>query len=305
MSVPFEDVLKERGIPFQNDVPTAGLCTFRIGGPCRRLIRPRCAGELIEAVRAARLCGERYAVLGGGSNVLFCDGVQNVSLISTRGLDRIEAMSEHVRRVGAGVTLPRLAQLAARDGWADLTFACGIPGTVGGGLYMNAGAYGKCLGERVVSVRAYDSEHDRIKTYFQKELNISYRKTVFQDINEIVLDVTLAFENRRSPAEIEAEMRALSAARRAAQPLSEPSAGSVFRRPAPDVPLGKIFDELGLKGLSCGGAAVSEKHAGFIVNRGGATAADVLALIEKIQIITERERGFRPVTELCRIPEVK
>lgn len=302
MITSFEDVLRRQGIPFLNSVPTAGLCTFRIGGPCRRLIQPRSAEELIAAVRAACLFGEKYAVLGGGSNVLFCDGIENVSLISTRGLDRVEQLHASVWRVEAGLALPRLSKLAARAGWADLAFACGIPGTVGGGLYMNAGAYGKCLGERVLSARTYDPASDLIKTYFQKELNTSYRKSNFQSENEIILDVTLTFTNRQSTDEIEAEMRVLAAARRAAQPLTEPSAGSVFRRPAPDVPLSKIFDELGLKGLSRGGAAVSKKHAGFIVNRGGATADDVLVLIEEIQNRTERERGFRPETELCRIP---
>ena len=298
----FEEVLKERGIPFQNGVPTAGLCTFRIGGPCRRLIRPRCAGELIEAVRAARSFGEPCAVLGCGSNVLFCDGVENVSLISTRGLGGIVPVRPNVWRVGAGVSLPRLSHLVGKAGFADLTFACGIPGTVGGGIFMNAGAHGKCFGACVTSVLAYDPDCGEIKTYFQKELNISYRKSIFQYNNEIVLNVTLTWRDPQDPAVIAARAEALRAARFAAQPLLEPSAGSTFRRPSPEVPIGKIFDELGLKGLSHGGAVVSEKHAGFIVNRGGATADDVLALIEEIQNVTERERGFRPVTELCRIP---
>lgn len=303
MNAAFEEVLKERGIPFRNGVPTAGLCTFRIGGPCKRLIRPRCAGELIAAVRAAKRYGEPYAVIGGGSNVLFCDGIETVSLISTRGINGIAEVRPDVWRVGAGVPLPRLAHLTGRAGFGDLTFACGIPGTVGGGVVMNAGAHGKCLGACIKSVLAYDAEHDEIKTYFQKELNISYRKTIFQSNNEIVLDAVLTWTEREDPAVIAARADALLAARRAAQPVSEPSAGSTFRRPSPDVPIGRILDELGLKGLTRGGAAVSEKHAGFIVNKGGATAADVLALIGEIQTITQKEKGFRPVTELCRIPE--
>ena len=302
MSACFEEVLTERGIPFQNGVPTAGLCTFRIGGPCKRLIRPRCAGELIVAVRAARFFRELWAVIGGGSNVLFCDGIEAVSLITTRGLNGIVPVRPDVWRVGAGVLLPRLSYLVGKAGFDDLTFACGIPGTVGGGLYMNAGAHGKCLAPCIKSVLAYDPECDIIKTYFQRELNISYRKTALQGNKEIVLSAELVWTHPEDPAKIAAQTEAFLNARRTTQPLLEPSAGSVFRRPSPEVPLSKIFDELGLKGLSHGGAAVSEKHAGFIVNRGGATAADVLALIEEIQNVTERERGFRPQTELCRIP---
>ncbi len=305
MSAAFEDVLRERGIPFQNDVPTAGLCTFRIGGPCKRLIRPRCTGELIAAVRAAGICREPYAVIGGGSNVLFCDGIENVSLISTRGLRGIVQITPDLWRVDAGVMLPRLSRMVGKAGFDDLTFACGIPGTVGGGVVMNAGAHGKCLGNCIESVVAYAPDNDKIKTYVKKELNISYRKTIFQGNNEIVLCAVLSWTDQAEPAAIAAKTEALLAARAASQPLAEPSAGSTFRRPSPEVPLGKIFDELGLKGLTHGGAAVSEKHAGFIVNRGGATAADVSALIEMMQTITEREKGFRPVTELCRIPGVK
>lgn len=303
MSALFEDVLKERNIPYQNGVLTAGLCTFRIGAPCRRLVTPRCIGELTTAVHAAYMLGEPYAVIGGGSNVLFCDGIETVSLITTRHLDYVRQIGDGIFRVCAGVMLPRLSRLTAQAGWADLAFACGIPGTVGGGLYMNAGAYGKCLCDRVLSVRAYDPEHDRIKTYNKNKLNTSYRKTIFQGNNEIALDVTFCFAEPKPSHEILSAMAEYSAARRASQPLSQPSAGSTFRRPSPDVPLGKIFDELGLKGLSHGKAAVSQIHAGFIVNRGGATAADVLALIGEIQTITERKMGFRPETELCRIPK--
>lgn len=170
---------------------------------------------------------------------------------------------------------------------------------------MNAGAHGKALGDLVKYVVCFEPDTSKITTYFNKELNFCYRNSVFQTNNAVVLQAAFHLKERAEPSAIQAQIGVLLDKRKATQPLQLPSAGSAFLRPASGEPMGKILDELGLKGLRCGNAAVSQKHAGFIVNLGGATAADVLALIAKIQRIVEKEHGFRPITEIRYITEKK
>ena len=226
-------------------------------------------------------------------------------LIRTLSLDALKQSEEGLVTADCGVMLPRLARVTAAVGFADLCFAAGIPGSVGGGVYMNAGAHDKSLGETVKCVTALHPSSGKIKTYFNKELNFCYRKSIFKTNNEIVLQATLQLTTRIAPTAAQAGIKALLAHRAATQPLHLPSAGSVFLRPATGEPMGKILEELGLKGHRCGNAAVSEKHAGFIVNLGGATAEDVLQLISDIQNIVQKERGFRPETEIRYITEKK
>ena len=282
---------------------TATLTTFLIGGTCQYLVEPLCIGERADTVALCRLFTLSYAVIGRGSNVLFDDRHLPAVIVRTTHLDAIKRVGNDLLLCDCGVRLPHLFRVAAALGFTDLLFASGIPGTVGGGVYMNAGAYGKSLGELVKSVTVFQSDRRKIKTYFSKELTFNYRKSLFQDNNDVILQVALKLSQRDEQEKILESAQRLAAHRAASQPLTMPSAGSAFLRAATGESMGKIIDELGLKGLRCGNAAVSEKHAGFIVNLGGATASDVLLLISNIQEIVEKKCGFRPETEIRYITE--
>ena len=299
-----EEVLKNQEIPYRQGVLGSSLSTFRIGGQIALLAEPRCEGELIQTLRLCQRAELSARLLGRGSNVLFGDGIISDVIVHTVALDAIREENGTIF-AACGVSLYALCAYFARLGLCGMEFACGIPGTLGGALLMNAGAYGGCIGDLVESVRAYNFTRDEIKTYFADELNYSYRKSAFQCGSVAILSAKLRPTGYASSSEIRARMHVLCAKRREAQPLHLPNAGSVFKRPSPEISVGKLLDELGLKGLRCGAAAVSDKHAGFIVNHGGATANDVMCLIEQIQKITQKERGIRLEPELCFIPEVK
>ena len=293
----FREALKRKNIIFQEHVKTADLCTFRIGGACRYLIEPQCIGELVEAILLCEHEGIPYEVIGGGSNLLFADAVMPIALIRTTALNGVLVQNGELIS-SCGMFLPCLAQRVARLGFSDLAFACGIPGTLGGGIYMNAGAHGKDLGSLVKWVEVLYPKTGKIRTLFNKELSYSYRDSVFQHKNVLALRACLALCNPLDFDAVKAQMRALLAHRKTTQPIHLPSAGSVFKRASGNISIGKILDELGLKGMRCGNAAISEKHAGFIVNLGGATATDVCTLINRIKGIVKKEKGFEPITEI-------
>ena len=301
MSRPWAEVFKQTTLNYQTDVPCAALSTFRIGGSCPVLIEPQCEGELLQTMRICRIAAIAFWVIGRGSNLLFSDEPLPGVLIRTTALDAVRRTRDGIE-VQAGCTLSRLAHFAAREGLAGLCFAAGIPGTVGGALVMNAGAYGGEIGDLVQSATVYDAQSNAIEVLPHEALRFSYRSSALQDGAHIVLSAKLCLTQTAPQNQLFDEMRALAQKRRATQPLQYPSAGSVFRRPATGEPMGKIIEELGMKGLRCGNAAVSQHHAGFIVNLGGATARDVRALIERIQKNVERERGFRPIPEIRFIP---
>ncbi|MBE6554733.1 MAG: UDP-N-acetylmuramate dehydrogenase [Ruminococcaceae bacterium] len=293
--------LQSKGIPFRSDVSSASLCSFRIGGTAKLVIEPQCVHELIAAVGILEWARAPYAVVGRGSNVLFGDSLGDTVLLRTVLLDGI-CRTEQGIRVMAGHSLPSLFRRTARMGFSDLLFACGIPGTLGAAVLGNAGAYGKSMGDLVKSVTALFPENGEIRTLFYDQLNYSYRNSTIKEKNVIVLEAELRLSEAADPTWVVLRARELSRLRASSQPLELPNAGSIFLRPSPELPIGKLLDEAGVKGLSCGGAAVSEKHAGFIVNQGDATAADVKALIQRIQDITERRMGIRPQPEIRFIP---
>ena len=297
------EVLSKRGVRYRTDAKGSDLCTIRVGGAVAAVVEPLCADELIRAVSAC-LEGElQFAVIGKGSNLILSDDLSSTVLIRTTALDTVRVLSRG-RILGAcGASLSSLSYAAARGGMAGLSFAAGIPGTLGGGVWMNAGAYGRSLSDAVEQVTVFDLEGGNVRTIFNHELGFSYRYCRLQQEKSIILSATLCLPEQAAPESIFAEMHRLSAQRRSTQPLDLPSAGSVFRRPSSTCALSAILDRLGLKGLSVGGAAVSLKHAGFIVNTGTATARDVRALIQKIQTIVENDCGFRPTPEVRFIPE--
>ena len=293
---PLRDVM-----PLAFDEPMAVHTTFGIGGPADVWAAPRSEDELMQLLAVARREGVPVLVVGRGSNLLVSDkGIRGLVIHVGDNLADVAKGSDTRLRAGAGLSLARLAQYAKQESLAGLAFAHGIPGTLGGAIRMNAGAYGGEMRQVVASTRCWDGENVREITGEQHEF--SYRHSVFTCCPSWVIlsaDIALVAGSR---ADIEADMAAYARSRRHTQPLEWPSAGSIFKRP-PDAFAGTTIDACGLKGFQIGGARVSDKHAGFIVNQGGATAADVDALIRHIQRVVFERNGIRLETELLYVGE--
>ena len=260
--------------------PMARHTTFRIGGPVRLMALPRSEGEVLACLREAERARVRLVVLGNGSNLLAADGEIPCFAVLLTGLDALERTGEREIWAGAGVSLARLASFAAQEGLAGLEFAHGIPGTLGGGVLMNAGAYG---GEMVQVVKevAAAGRNGGVETVPAEQCGFSYRRSAFSDGERVILGAKFQLEPD-DPAAIRGRMDELARRRKEKQPLEYPSAGSMFKRPAGHF-AAALIEQCGLKGLTVGGAQVSEKHAGFVINRGGATCADVLALVDQVK----------------------
>lgn len=272
--------------------PMARHTSFRIGGPARRMACPVSAEQLVLLYEFARECGARPLVIGNGTNLLVPDEGLDRLVIDTTGLGTLETGPEpETIMAGCGVSLARLASFACQQGWTGLEFAHGIPGTVGGGLTMNAGAYGGELRQVVRQVRVLVPE-EGIRTLSGEEMAFGYRRSLLTQNPEIVALSAVFALTPGDPAAIRQRMQELMQKRKESQPLEWPSAGSTFKRPEGYF-AGTLIDQCGLKGLTVGGAQVSEKHAGFVINRGGATCADVLALIEEIQKRVWEAQGVR------------
>ncbi len=258
--------------------------SMRVGGPAKIFAEPKTIESFI-------CCFKQFPgakILAKGTNVIAPDeGVEVV--ISTLGLKNIE-WKDNLLICEPGVTLHNLCRLTAEYGLSGLEFAYGIPGTVGGAVYMNAGAYGGEIGNLVEFVEVFDGE--KVLVIDREELSFSYRWSVLQEKKWVILKIGLRL-NRDDPRAISERMESILKKRIEMQPLDMPSAGSVFKRPKPDFYVGKAIESLGLKGYRIGGAEISKKHAGFIVNSGNATANDVKALIEFIQKKVEEAYGVQ------------
>lgn len=265
----------------REEEPLSAHTSFRIGGSAELMVFPRDLAQLKTVLRIAREEGVRPRVLGAGTNVLAPDtGVRGLVLCLRDTFMGLTLLDDTHISAMAGMTLSRTAMFAARNGLSGLEFAHGIPGTVGGGIYMNAGAYGGEL--RQVAVRTLFLHLDGTQAYFEGEAqDFGYRTSAFQSLDGVIVCTEFSL-TKADEAEVRAKIQALAERRRASQPLELPSAGSAFKRPQTGY-AAALIEQTGLKGLRVGGAAVSEKHAGFIVNLGGATAQDVLALIREIQ----------------------
>ena len=268
----------ERIIP---GAPMSRYTTFRVGGPADVLVDVAAAEEIPLALRAARRAGVPVTVIGNGSNLLVRDG-------GIRGLVlRVGSAFSAIRREGdmlyaqAGALLSACARLAQREGLDGLAELAGVPGTIGGGVIMNAGAYGRELADVVARVDAVALSDGKPLAFEGDALGFSYRHSAMMDANVVVTQVALRL-TRGDPEAIAARMEETARLRRDKQPLEYPSAGSTFKRPAGDF-AARLIDECGLRGLRVGNAQVSEKHAGFIVNLGQARAADVLALMDEVK----------------------
>lgn len=268
----------ERIIP---RAPMARFTTFRVGGPADVLVNIDSAAEISVALRAARAAGVPVTIIGNGSNLLVRDGgIRGLVMRISQPMSAITREGDTLH-VQAGATLPAVAGFAQRSGLEGLAPMAGIPGTIGGAVIMNAGAYGGEMSQVVTCVDAIARSDGKPIRFEGRALGFAYRHSAMMDAGVIVTDVTL----RLTPGDPDAIARRteeLLVARREKQPLEYPSAGSTFKRPEGAF-AAKLIDDAGLKGLRIGDAQVSEKHAGFIVNLGSATASDILALMAEVQ----------------------
>lgn len=259
---------------------------FAIGGPAALLALPKTMQELTDCLAVCRQAGERPVILGAGTNVLAPDEGLPRLVVKTRGLEQITLTDRGTILADCGATLARLARFALEQGLTGLEFAQGIPGTVGGGLVMNAGAYGGELCQSAVRTRVLEPD-GTVTDYEGEAQGFGYRRSAFQGRDCVILQGEFAL-TPGDPAQIRSTMEELAARRRASQPLELPSAGSTFKRPATGY-AAALIQQAGLKGLTVGGAQVSEKHAGFVVNVGGATAADVRELMRQVQAAVKQQ----------------
>ena len=273
------------------DEPMSRHTSFRIGGPVAVMAFPKSGEELAEILKVSALLDIKPAILGAGTNVLAPDdGIEGLVICLKDCMGGMEQTGENTIRVAAGVTMTRAAMFAANLGLSGLEFAHGIPGTIGGGVYMNAGAYGGEIKDVCTRVRIMEMNGEA-RWITNEEAAFSYRHSAIEDNPWIVV----AAEFRLTPTpeeEVWAKMKELIGKRRASQPLDLPSAGSAFKRPVGGY-AAALIDQTGLKGFQVGGAAVSEKHAGFVVNLGGATAADVQELLQQVSDKVFERTGIR------------
>lgn len=260
--------------------PMKNHTTFKIGGPAQYYVTPESVTQIQEVVSLCRDMNIPLHVIGNGSNILVGDdGVDGVVLALFNTFSDYE-IKDNVITAQAGMSLIKLAVIALREGLTGLEFASGIPGSVGGAVYMNAGAYDGQMKDVVTSVTVLD-EAGNIRILGRDELDMGYRTSAVAKHNMIVLQVIIELK-AGDKEQIKDRMNQLSELRKQKQPLKYPSAGSTFKRPEGFF-AGKLIADAGLKGYSIGGAAVSEKHAGFVVNMGGATAKDVVELTDYIK----------------------
>ncbi len=289
-------------LSYRKDLPLSSVSSFHIGGNASYGVYPESIDELAALCALCRSASVPYYIVGNGSNLLFDDSGYEGFVIFTTSINTIKIEDDTVYAY-CGAPVTRLASAVAKEGLSGLEFAYGIPGTVGGALYMNAGAYGGEIKDVVTYVRYYDLDEDEIIKLPADKCGFGYRQSVFQSNENLILSAKLKLRKGNCD-EIREKMNCFMQQRKDKQPLEYPSAGSVFKR-YPGYYTGKLIEEASLKGFSIGGAQVSEKHAGFIINKGDATASDVLALIEHIKGVIKDNVGIELECEVKYVPNPK
>ena len=282
-------------LELRENEPMKKHCSFKIGGPAALFAQPGSIDELTALCALLREKGVRPLVIGNGTNLLVTDDRLARFVIQTTGIAGAKRTGETTVYVEAGMSLARAATLCASYGLTGMEFAQGIPGTVGGGASMNAGAYGGEM-KQVLRSAAYLDGNAKTGVKAGQALDLSYRHSAFSDTDDVVLGCELQLQ-KGDPRQIDLKMRELAEKRREKQPLDLPSAGSTFKRPENGY-AAALIEQCGLKGYAVGGAQVSEKHAGFVVNRGGASFDDVRALMAHIQETVFAQTGVRLVPEV-------
>lgn len=289
----FIEQLKKDNITVNTDECMKNHTSFRIGGNADCYCEVRDTDSLRKTILLCKKHSVPYFILGSGSNLLVSDkGIDGLVIHLSGEFNEITLAEDNVIRCGAGSTLARLCNFAKNMSLGGLEFAWGIPGSVGGAVYMNAGAYDGEIKDTAIAVDYMDSSGN-IKRCRDDELDFSYRHSVFTDTDNIILRVSFRL-TPRAQDKIYERMQELMERRKEKQPINHPSAGSVFKRPENGY-AAALIEECGLKGYEYGGAQVSPKHAGFIVNDNGASAEDVLGLIEHIQKVVKEKKNV----ELC------
>ena len=274
--------------------------TFKIGGPADLFVEPTTMAELSFALRTIHEFDVPVTIIGCGSNILVKDGGIRGAVVSVRHMTQIMDCNDNVLCIGSGYMLKDASEFAWENGLTGLEFAIGIPGTLGGAVFMNAGAYDGEMSHVVTAVRAVDFQGN-IKEYDVSHLDFGYRHSVFHDNHEVIGEVIMTLKPGDKNV-IKARMDELTEKRESKQPLEFASAGSTFKRP-PGYFAGTLIEQTGLKGLSVGDAQVSHKHAGFVINTGSASAKDVLDLIAEVQRRVYDQHGVHLEPEVRMIGE--
>ena len=274
--------------------------TFKIGGPADLFVEPTTMAELSFALRTIHEFDVPVTIIGCGSNILVKDGGIRGAVVSVRHMTQIMDCNDNVLCIGSGYMLKDASEFAWENGLTGLEFAIGIPGTLGGAVFMNAGAYDGEMSHVVTAVRAVDFQGN-IKEYDASHLDFAYRHSIFHDNHEVIGEVIMTLKPGDKAA-IKARMDELTEKRESKQPLEFASAGSTFKRP-PGYFAGTLIEQTGLKGLSVGDAQVSHKHAGFVINTGSASAKDVLDLIAEVQRRVYDQHGVHLEPEVRLIGE--
>lgn len=293
----FVTLLQLADIPLKQGEPMCRHTSFQIGGPVAVMVFPENVEQMQEIFKIAAQFHISPMILGAGSNILAPDQGLDTVVIETRtNMNQAQRLEDGTITAQCGMTMARLATIAMEHGYTGLEFAHGIPGTVGGGVYMNAGAYGGEMQQVVTNVTAMDRK-GHVLELPAEELRLSYRHSRFMEEDLVILSATVRLR-KGEREEIRAKMAELMTRRRTSQPLEYPSAGSTFKRPVGGY-AAALIEASGLKGFRVGDAQVSEKHAGFVVNRGRATSHDVLELMKQVQEKVQADSG------ICLEPEVR
>ena len=291
-----KDLLKKKSIMFIENEPMSKHTSFKIGGYCKILAYPNDISQVRDIIKICKDNNILHVVIGRGSNLLVSDsGFDGVAICSNK-LNNIKLISDTEIYCESGVNLPKLCNFALKNSLSGLEFACGIPGSVGGAIFMNAGAYGGEIKD-IVQIVKYIDNNGQILELKNNELDFSYRHSFFENKNYFILSTIIKLYSG-DKANIKAKMDDLLKKRKNKQPLEFPSAGSAFKRPKVGY-AAALIEECGLKGKTIGGAQISNKHSGFIVNIGNATCKDVYSLILETQKIVKEH------TEIWLEPEIK
>lgn len=280
--------LEDKKIEYEEDISMKNLTSFKIGGRVKVLVSPSEIESFAVVFKFLKKYNIPYFFLGNGSNILFKDKDFFGVAVSSKNLNKIRILENNIVECESGVNLFKLCRFLKTNSLSGMEELFGIPGSLGGAIYMNAGAYGVEIKDLLLCVCYFDEKENLVEKE-TKDLDFFYRYSVFQKTNNFIVSAKMKLRNGKAD-DIEKKMKEIFQKRVEKQPLNFPSAGSVFKRPKGAF-AAKLIEETGLKGLRVGNAMVSEKHCGFIVNLGGATAEDVETLIEKIIKIVKIEKN--------------
>ena len=295
-----EELCRRLDVKFSKDEPLAQYTTMKIGGNCDILVCPDSEEDIAEIAKLCRIENIPFFVLGRGSNVLVSDKGYRGCIIYTCGSAAHITVDGTSITASAGTSLTAVCKAALENGLTGIEFAYGIPGSVGGALFMNAGAYGGEMKDVVASCH-YIDENGKLCTMSAEDMDLSYRHSTFSGRNCIITSVTIKLQNGNKN-EIKEKMQELMSRRRDKQPLEYPSCGSTFKRPVGYF-AAALIEECGLKGFTIGGAQVSEKHSGFVINRDNASCSDVMAVVKEVKRIVFEEKGVELECEMLILGE--